>query len=487
MLASTQRITSALAHEFRKLLPRLSDSGTDGSAAQAIMHGLTLLQERDRNGEAWSRETLADRRATLDRLKATLPEDAEVRHLIEAAAQAGASGPVADEWHKLASANETLAMALNRLPLTPAQRVDLCAAMVDWEAGALSRDLGTDGGSATAPDTEISKERLEAYLRTRFDDPALAVDVFQPLAGGFGKETIIFSAEGKALSGQFVMRRDLGKSVSLTNDCHEISREYPVVRALHKKGFPAPDALWLDTEHSDLPGGDFVVMRRSPGTLGGSFFGAQAAIPPSIGGALADIAARLHALPPLEELGDVASFIRPDLWTLSRGEAARRYIEGWYDYYLSEAHCPSPALASIYGWLLDNVPDRPGRPSMIHGDIGFHNFLFQDGALSAVLDWEFAHIGDPAEELGYIRLTVGAGLDWPDFMARYVAAGGDPVDERTLHFFQVWGFARNASAANIVISRFNRGVVDDLKLSVLPHHHYTKFLRGAHALIASAP
>ena len=56
-----------------------------------------------------------------------------------------------------------------------------------------------------------------------------------------------WTPQGKALAGDFVMRRDPGDNQSLLNDCHEVAREYPVIRAAFERGFPAPDALWLDT------------------------------------------------------------------------------------------------------------------------------------------------------------------------------------------------------------------------------------------------
>jgi aminoglycoside phosphotransferase (APT) family kinase protein len=197
--------------------------------------------------------------------------------------------------------------------------------------------------------------------------------------------------------------------------------------------------------------------------------------------------AELHAIPALRELGDLTDSIRTELWDLSRQDCIRRYIANWYSYYLAEEHTPSPSVAALFGWLLDNVPKRAGMPSLLHGDIGFHNFLFHEGRMSALVDWEFAHIGDPAEDLGYVKVTVGKSLDWDRFMARYYAAGGMAVDNRTVHYFQIWAFVRNAAAANIMSTRLVSGRANDLKLSVLPYMHIPNFIRGAQALVASFP
>lgn len=490
MLLPIEVMTRALRREYAQLLPMLADAGTQASGAVAVANAIDVLARRAESGLSGLVAEADALCGAAQSLAATLPVGLAGDFLafaegLASFAPANLEAGEADLRAALSAFEELLAHHSRAHPAAFASGA-AAVALTAWESAALLGELPAPE-EAAANAIGMTRERLETYLRDRFDEPGMEITAFRPLPGGYGKETTLFSVAGKALAGDFVMRRDPGQNESLANDCHEIAREYPVIRAAFERGFPAPEALWLDTDHPLLPGGHFIVMRKSPGELGGSFFGATTTIAPELGDALADIAARLHALEPLTELGDLASFIKPGLWGLSRGEAARRYIAEWRDYYLAEAHTASPALLAIYGWLLENVPDRDRPASLVHGDIGFHNFLFDGGQLSAVLDWEFAHIGDPAEELGYIAVTTGALLDWPRFMDRYVASGGDPVDERTLHFFKVWAYARNASAANILWTRFANGLIADLKPSILPYQHYPHFIRGAAGLIERGP
>ncbi len=487
MLLPMHVLTRALRREYAGLLPLLSDAGTQASGAVAVGNAIDLLAQRAERGPKALAEQAAGLRKAAVRMATTFGTGDGAAALAGLADDLARFDPANLELGEtqLRDAMHLFEAIVARAPAALASG-EAAIALAEWEAASLLAEL-PPREEETASTFAITRDKLEAYLRDRFREPGLALTAFRPLPGGFGKETILFSVAGDALSGDFVMRRDPGDNQSLTNDCHEVAREYPVIRAACERGFPAPDALWLDTEHALLPGGHFIVMRKSPGELGGDFFGATAQVAPELSDALAGIAARLHTLEPLLELGDLASFIKPELWSLSRGEAARRYIAGWRDYYLAEAHTPSPALLAIYGWLLENVPNRPQAASLVHGDVGFNNFLFENGQLTAVLDWEFAHVGDPAEELGYIAVTTGASLDWSRFMAGYVAAGGDPVDDRTLHFFKVWAYTRNASASNILWTRFADGLIDDLKVSILPYHHYPHFIRGAAQLIAQGP
>ena len=53
---------------------------------------------------------------------------------------------------------------------------------------------------------------------------------------------------------------------------------------------------------------------------------------------------------------------------------------------------------------------RPDRPSIVHGDPGPGNALQDDSGVTAVIDWEFAHAGDAAEDWAYLALIRGRRL-----------------------------------------------------------------------------
>jgi aminoglycoside phosphotransferase (APT) family kinase protein/transcription elongation GreA/GreB family factor len=492
MLLDANRLLTGLAHEFNRLQAQLGDRNIDGSAAQAIANAIQLLKNRERGDVGLAREQLNRLDRVLAQLADTLEHAdngvpallAQVRATLGAAQTAENLRRSEETWRTVLVQCQELAARVVRSSLPADSKATVSRALVAWESEDLLSQSARDAQSLSTPaSVEIANENLTAYLRDRFQEPGLTVTSLQPLAGGFGKQTVLFGVQGKAMSGEFVMRRDIGIRGSVPNDCHMTKREFPVIKAAHARGFPAPDAVWVDTEHPLLPGGDFIIMRRSAGKLAGNFFGASTSIPASLVDTLADVAARLHTLPPLKELGDLTDSIRAPLWNLSMGQCSERYIRNWYELFQREQHTSSPALMGLYGWLLDNVPDRKGPPVLLHGDIGFHNFLFEGDQLSAVLDWEFAHIGDPAEEIGYIKVTVGAALDWDRLMARYQKSGGAPIDAQTLRYFQVWAYVRNATASNLVSTLFDIGEVDDLKLTILPVGHYPQFIRGAQALI----
>lgn len=486
MYIPAARMIDVLGKEFSKVAAMLPEGPSEASSAQAIEMVLRLLKQRQQDGMAAVRNQFEQLFRVLDRV--SLPSSSNQNRLDALRARvddcAGLE-PLEALWIEVLGCLEDIVAEINsQTTLSKEEKNRLCQSLVQFESSDLLRQIGDEASETSAADTRITHAKLQDYLRDRFDEPMLKLTSMQPLAGGFGKETILFAVDGHALTGEFVMRRDIGDNSGLENDCHKVDIEYRVIRAAYEKGFPAPEAIWLDTEHALLPGSDFIIMRRSPGVAGGSFFGASNAISEDLSDVLADIAARLHALPPVTELGDLNESICGRVWSMSRAEAIRSYIQGWYDFWRSESHNPSPAIVSLYGWLLTNVPDRHGAPSLLHGDFGFHNFLMEDGQIQAVVDWEFAHVGDPAEDLGYIKVTVGQSLDWDKFMSAYLAAGGEPIDDMTLNFFQVWAYVRNASAANLIANLFVEGIADDLKLSILSYIHIPHFINQAWNIIA---
>ncbi len=85
----------------------------------------------------------------------------------------------------------------------------------------------------------------------------------------------------------------------------------------------------------------------------------------------------------------------------------------------------------------------------MHGDFRNGNFIIGSEGIRAVLDWELAHLGDPAEDLGLAlrevvafrsrEKLVGGFGDVADLLAAYERSGGHPVSEDDLRFWIALG------------------------------------------------
>lgn len=60
-----------------------------------------------------------------------------------------------------------------------------------------------------------------------------------------------------------------------------------------------------------------------------------------------------------------------------------------------------PIFEFALGWLRRNAPE-PTEPTVLHGDFRMGNLMIDASGITAVLDWELAHLGDPAQDLAYL-------------------------------------------------------------------------------------
>jgi aminoglycoside phosphotransferase (APT) family kinase protein len=99
-----------------------------------------------------------------------------------------------------------------------------------------------------------------------------------------------------------------------------------------------------------------------------------------------------------------------------------------------------PLANVVLDWLGDNVPDEPSRPVIVHGDAGPANFLYAGGGVTALLDWELVHYGDPMADLAMLRLRMlfQPFVPLPEAFAAYEAAGGAKVDVARIRFWQLF-------------------------------------------------
>jgi aminoglycoside phosphotransferase (APT) family kinase protein len=153
----------------------------------------------------------------------------------------------------------------------------------------------------------------------------------------------------------------------------------------------------------------------------------------SIGTQLVEQLALLHDLDPaelgLDELGPVAPL--PELVTAEIDEWERQY---------EAAGGGVPVISLALAWLRDHVPTDDGRAvSLVQGDTGPGNFMFDGDELTAVTDWELAHWGDRHDDLAWVlvRDTLDPLPELEERLADYERASGRPIQPARLRYFRV--------------------------------------------------
>jgi aminoglycoside phosphotransferase (APT) family kinase protein len=229
---------------------------------------------------------------------------------------------------------------------------------------------------------------------------------------------------------------------------------------LHAAGFAVAKPLCVEAGPEYINGA-FMISERLRGSVDFTAWKSDRQSVLTIARQFAELLARLHRMDP-ETVGFSAQAGARSAYDCMRDE-----INRFYSLYRRKMHEEQPLIELAFAWLLKNIPEslkqRPAR--LLHGDAGFHNLLVEQGSISALLDWEYHHLGDPIEELCYARQFITQVMQWEEFMDFYQAAGGMsyPLED---DFFSVWTIARNPVGCVDSVALFDDEQPDTLQLAV---------------------
>jgi aminoglycoside phosphotransferase (APT) family kinase protein len=311
-------------------------------------------------------------------------------------------------------------------------------------------DARADRIDSAADTAQITPHAMQQALR-HLGYPGAAVETMRVIVGGRSKQTMLLRANGCGdLPRDLVVRRDLLVGSLGTS----VVNEFALLQALRAHGVDVPQVYRLETDPAVL-GTPFLLLRAVPGEATGQITVA----PPSPAKVLAAARALagVHRVPVLVMQPLLAHLGAPR----TRAQTAAD-IASWQDSWLAQARAPSPAVDAAFRYLSAHAGSVEEQPCFVHGDYSFHNLLFDGNRLSAVLDWELAHIGHAAEDLGYIKQAAQAVVPWPDFMAAYHGAGGPPIPLTALRFYGLLGTVRLLMKICIARRLFEEGKTDDI-------------------------
>jgi aminoglycoside phosphotransferase (APT) family kinase protein len=133
----------------------------------------------------------------------------------------------------------------------------------------------------------------------------------------------------------------------------------------------------------------------------------------------------------------------------ARPRAPRDHARGelalWRGIFEARVRRPSPLARFALGWLERNAPESPATV-LCHGDVGPGNFLHDGTRVTALLDWEFAHLGDPMDDLGWLafrghHMSADAG-DLSQQLARWSQRTNLPVDPARVAYYRAFVMLR---------------------------------------------
>ena len=313
--------------------------------------------------------------------------------------------------------------------------------------------------------------RLERFLAAVEPDRAAEVTSYQPISGGYSRISARASVRwADGVEETFILRGDppTGSGVFVSDR----AAEWELLRAL-----PASDSVatararWYDATGTHL-GAPCIVMDCAEATSLQAVLADSADIGP-LSDLFADTAAAVHRTP-LDGLP--AGMARPADWS-----AYLDSVLATYDRVAAE----HPALAPVLGhvtWRARAHRPPPVPLALVHGDMQPSNVLVADDAPPLVIDWEFAHIGDPREDIGYYnQIPLQPNVYWSDpqrFLERYRAASGmteEQLNPDIVDYFLIIGmsklYAQLIEAAAAIGSAQRPGILAAYLINAISHQH----------------
>jgi aminoglycoside phosphotransferase (APT) family kinase protein len=308
----------------------------------------------------------------------------------------------------------------------------------------------------------MTPETLAFLLEPHF--PNSSILKLQLLAGGASKEAWLLDLEQDGQTLELIMRRAGGGAMNLEQ--LSLEQEFRVLAAAFSAGVTVPKPiLYLP----DVLGREAFISQRIRGEAVGrrivsrpEFSVARLKLPKR----MADELAKIHAVNPssLEFLPNSGSS------TGAQRSIARLYAE------LNSVNEPHPTIELALHWLKTHEPTCHGE-TLVHGDFRIGNLMLSETDLVAVLDWEFAHLGDPAEDLawtlirawrfGQDHLHLGGIGELEPYLTHYNQLTKQNITIKTLLYWEIMGNVKWAVAALTQAKRHLDGFERSVELAVL--------------------
>ena len=280
------------------------------------------------------------------------------------------------------------------------------------------------------------------------------------LSGGASRVTSAFDLEVPSTGGgvrPLVVQMDRGDGTQ----AGRVGVERALLTAARGAGVPVPEVVASGGGDGDALGAGWLVVERLEGETiarkilrDDEWSTARSELVPQCGRALADLHTidpdTVAGLPPSDPLGD------PLPW-------------------LDMVHAVRPALELGARWLMAHRP--PAGPTVtVHGDFRLGNLLVGPKGLRGVLDWELAHAGDAAEDIGWLCAPawrfggpgeVGGLGTLDELLEAYVAAGGEGVTRARVHWWQVYATVKWATICALQASSHLSGATRSVELAAI--------------------
>lgn len=324
--------------------------------------------------------------------------------------------------------------------------------------------------------TEAVKQALKSYFQKKIEGAEkLEIHHFKQPSGGWSDEAFIFDVgwetEGQSHQKGFAIRKQ--NKGGLMRENKNFYQQYKFLDRLSQScDLPVPGVHWFETDESII-GGPFFVMDKLEGesyvpwSKEGQQFLKQAHDDGKIPHQFVEFLAKLHLLD-YQKSGFTNDFQAPTgIYDYIDNKLAG-LEEMYYRYLIS----PDPVMVDALEWLKANKPAAQ-RYSIVHNDYRTGNLLYKNNEITGILDWEAAEIGDPMADVAYVCAKSNRMdspllcylLDRKMFLDTYSKLTGLTIDEKVIHYYEVFHQVRFVLISQSAGTSFANGQTKDLRMA----------------------
>jgi aminoglycoside phosphotransferase (APT) family kinase protein len=307
--------------------------------------------------------------------------------------------------------------------------------------------------------TEQLTADLGLWLASQRDDPAQIVEMRRIATGNSRANWYVELSDGA----RYVVRVEQGGVFGSSS-----AEEFRFMQVAHAVGCPVARVRWLDATGA-VSGQPLFVMDFVDGATVGRD---DRTMSPELAD---DFVAALHRLHTTDWQAELATDLTADT-------ATHAQIDRWYGVYRAAADVAVPLLEEGAAWLHHHAP-ACDRLSIVHGDPGPGNFVHDGVRVTAFTDWEFAHLGDPAEDWAYLVTMRGSRtMSAHAWLALFERVAGVTLTPAELHYWSVFNFFKGA-CANLTCRRVFASVNPAPNMAIIGTALHQTYVRQVAALI----
>jgi aminoglycoside phosphotransferase (APT) family kinase protein len=318
------------------------------------------------------------------------------------------------------------------------------------------------GTKPVAERQKVDLGALSDYMHTHVDGFTGDLQIEQ-FKGGQSNPTFMLTAGSQ----RYVLRTKPAPAAKLLPSAHAIEREFRVMDALSKAGFPAARQYAL-CEDEDVIGRAFYIMEFMDGRVlwDQSMPNMSNTERAAHYDEMNRVIAQLHSID-YKAIG-LETFGKP-------GNYFGRQIDRWTRQYKASETEHIPAMEHLIEWLPQHIPAGE-QTTIVHGDYRLDNMIFHptEPRILAVLDWELSTLGHPLADFSYHcmswHIVPGlfrgiAGLDLKslgipteeDYLAKYSEHTGIAIHKEDFRFYLAYNMFRMAGILQGIMKRYQDG------------------------------